>query len=362
MIKLGKEQELQNMEEQDYHALPFNSYSTFKCFIQSFKKYYKKYILKQEVNEKNPQDAEDMRFGSLTDVLKFQPETFQDQYLITSAVVPSGQMLEFINTLMRLVKEQTNDFGVLCKDISLLIKEAYDELARNNKGGKLRDSLEKFQERFLTNKEGWDYFVELKSRGNKTVISSAEFQYANDLVDWINQHPHTRGIFELVTTDKIEVINQLKIIGEINGLEVKGMLDRVHIDHKNKIIDPYDLKVMGASNLFSYNYLKLMYYIQNACYTTLLRQKYPDYQVNPLKFIVIDRYRNYAPKIVVTTEAQYQEAMFGFTTKFGRYYPGLVDTILELKWHIDQNIWDCTRNIFEHGGLEILNTNSFEEE
>lgn len=336
-------EELNGLTEEQYHAFPLDSYSTLKDFLMSFKKYYKKYVSKEGFKEKDNQEHADLRFGSLVDVLKFEPDTFENQYLISTAVVPSGQMLEFVNKLYSLTKEHTNEYGVLCRDMKLMIEESYNFV------GVKKNSLDKFTERFLVDKEGYDYYKELVSRNNKIVISSDEFNWAMSLVEYINKHPFTRDFFGFTTNDRFEVINQYKTIGEINGLRLKGMIDKLIIDHKKKYIRIYDMKVMGSNIMFPYNYLKLKYYIQNAVYTTLIRQEFPDYTVDPIRFITIDKTKQYAPVRVRTTEKQYEDAMNGFEIN-GRYYPGLMETIKNLLWHKEMEIWDCTQEVYENEG------------
>lgn len=353
MINLGKNNDLQKIPEHVYHALDLNSYSTLKCFVNSYKKYYKKYILKETINEKDSQYAEDQRFGSLVDCLKFQPETFDDQYTISTAPIPTGQMLQFVQELHKLCVKNTNEYGILCSSLDNLLEEAYFLV------GFKRDKLDTVKEKFV--KEGMAYFQELKDRGDKLVISLEELEWANSLCDYISLHPFTRDLFQLRTDEDNEIIYQYKVIGEILDLPMKGMIDMMHIDKKNKIIHLYDLKIMSNNTLFSYNYLKLMYYIQNAVYTWLVKQQYPDYQVNPIVFIAIDRYKNYAPTLVETSMIDYENAVFGFTTIFGRSYTGLRTIIDELKWHIDNNIWDCSRLIYENNGRIPLETNNYTE-
>lgn len=345
--------DLQDMAEGKYHLLPFDSYSTIKCFLQGFRKYYKKYVLKEEVIEKDSQFSADMRFGSLVDVIKFQPDTFNEQFLVASTNVPTGQMLEFTNALYQLTVKSTNEYGDLCKDFELLLQEAYDIV------GFKRDKIEKIKERFVA--EGMDYYQELRDKGNKLVISSNEFDWASNLADYISNHPHTREIINKESDSQFTVINQYKIIGKIADLEFKGMVDKMIIDEVNKLIYLYDLKIMGSNSMFSYSYLKMFYYIQNAVYTTLIRAKFPDYKVNPIKFIAVDKYYAHAPIVVGTTEKQYEEAMNGFTTKFGRTYCGLLNAIEELKWHKVNTIWDCSKRVYEAGGLVDLELSNFEE-
>lgn len=347
-------EDINNISEREYRLLLLRSYSSVKDFLQSRLKYYKKYILLEKVEDNREQDGDDIRFGSIVDCLKFTPEEFEDKYQISTSEKPSGQMLSFVEELGKLTKKNTNDFGVVCCDIDLMLNQAYDLV------GFKRDKLETIKEKFLVKKEGYDYYLELKDRGDKIVITTEELQWAQGLVEYMNKHPHTRDIMNLVNGDKYKIIDQLKLKGVINGMEFKMMSDRVVFNEIDKVITPLDLKVMGNNEMFPFNYLKLKYYIQNAVYVYLLRQNFPDYKVKPLAFITIDKYRQNDPVIVRTTEKQFQEALNGFSID-GRKYKGLFQAIEELKWHEESGIWTTSKEIHDGKGFIDLRLNNYEE-
>lgn len=352
---------INEMSEREYRKLKLPSYSSIKDFIRSRLAYYKKYILmeKGKDDDTKEQDKDDMRFGNIVDCLKFTPKNFDDRYQISTAIKPSGQMLSFVEELHKLTILSTNDAGVLCASLERLIEDAYESLKKNN-GGKLRDSFEKFQERFFTNKEGYDFYLELKGRGDKIVITAEELEWAQGIVEYMNKHPFTIDLMGLESNEKYDVQDQLKLIGKINGLDVKGMLDRTIFNKAAKIITPIDLKVMSNNTLFPYNYLKLLYYIQNAVYTSLLRQCYPGWTVKPLAFITIDKYRQNDPIIYRTSEKQYQDAINGFSID-GRKHKGLLEAIEELKWHKETGIWTTSKEIHSSHGYLNLQLNGYQE-
>lgn len=344
---------IQHLTEKEYRKLDIDSYSSVKDYLQSMLKYYKKYILKEKIDDTKTQEDDDIRFGSLTDCLKFTPEQFDSDYVITSATKPSGQMLDFINELNRLCVKNTNEHGVLCGNIESFIEESYQYLEKNSKTGKLRDSLDKFKDRFLVNQEGYDYFLELKASNSKIVITPEELEWAQSIVSYINEHPFTRDIMSATTENQYEVIDQLKLTGEINNYPLKMMSDRVIIDHDKKIIYPYDLKVMSNNEIFPYNYLKLKYYVQNAIYTSIIRQNFPTFVVNPMSFVTIHKYKQLDPVVVKTSESQLDDALYGFTVN-GRKYKGVYEALEELQWHKTNGIWTTTKTISENHGVSHL--------
>jgi len=347
--------ELLNISEPEYRQLDLDSYSSIKVFLDDRKKYYRKCVLKEKVEENKSQESDDMRFGNLVDCLLLTPDEFDIRYSITTAVKPSGQMEEFVNILTKLTFNSVSENGDLTRKMTELIQEAYDILAKANKGGKLRDSLEKFQERFLIKKEGYDYYMELRSRGNQTIVTPEEVEMANRVVEFIVMHPHTYELMNMQSTENFEVKNQLIVTGEYENIKLKMMTDKLIIDHKQKIVTPFDLKVMGNIDIFPYNYLKLRYYIQLAVYTTLLRQYYLPlgYSVQPLRFLTVDKFRYMDPVIVKTNEADYLNAVNGFTL-FDKKYRGLKEALSDIRFHKNKGIWTSSREAQENSGVVTL--------
>jgi len=333
--------------EKQYRSLPYDSYSSIKDFISSRLKYYKKYILKEKGKDDDTkeQDSDDMRFGNIVDCLKFTPDDFESRYQISSAEIPdSPQMIKFVKELIKLCIINTNDMGVLCGNLELLIEEAY-----NNTGIK-QTKIDAWKEKFLIKKEGYDYFLELKDRKDRIIISPAELEWAQSIKDYMTNHPHVRDIMNCSSNDDYEVFDQIMLKGVINDVEVKMMGDRVILNKKKKLITPFDLKVMSNIEMFPYNYLKLKYYVQNGVYTTLLRQNFPEYEIPPIKFVTIDKYRQCEPTIVKTSEKQYQQAMNGFSIN-GRKYKGVNEALEEMKWHKEKGIWTSPKEIIDNNGF-----------
>lgn len=359
---MAEEKLIKDMSEREYRQLSLPSYSSIKDFIHSRLGYYKKYILleKGKDDETKEQDKDDMRFGNIVDCLKFTFENFENRYQLSTAKKPTGQMLDFVEEMQRLTIKNTNDSGVLCMAIERIMEDSYNQLIKDSKTGKLRDSFPKFQERFLTNKEGYDYYLELKNRGNKIILSTEELEWAQSIVEYMNNHPFTRDLMNLQPSEKYDIQDQMKMIGKIGGLDIKGMLDRTIFNKVAKVITPLDLKVMSNNTLFPYNYLKLSYYIQNAVYTSLLRQNYPGWTVKPLAFVTIDKYRQNDPIIIRTSEQQYQEAIKGFIID-GKKYKGLLEAVDELQWHNESGIWTTSKEIHINHGYCDLRLNNYEQ-
>lgn len=338
------------LSEQEYRKLTYPSYSSIKDFLRGRLFYYKKYVLKEEMVDKL-ELSEDVIFGNLVDTLKFSENEFDDRFIVATAKKPTGQLLDFTEDVYKVCKANMNEYGVLCGNMNTIFEQAYSNLVQASKSAKLRDSLDKFKERFFDEKEGSkEYFDQLKNKGTKALITPFDLEWAHSLKDYINKHPYTRDIMNLETNDKYQVEDQLKLTGEIAGRKVKAMLDRTIFNFAKKIITLTDLKIMSNNTMLPYNYLKLYYYVQNGVYTSLLRQNYPDWTVKPIAFVTIDKYRKNDPIIYKTSEKQYQEAMLGFKID-GKVYKGVNQALTDLAWHEQTDNWQTSKEVFDNKGF-----------
>lgn len=344
--------------EADYRATLLDSSSSLKDFSLDRKKYYRKYILKEEIKEK---DNAASNMGRLVETLLMEPELFDDKFYMSSCIEsPTGLMLEFVNHLCNLTIESIVD-GEITKDFEELSKEAY-KLAR------YKLSYEAVIKSFTSPSKSGDipehYYQELLkvTLNNLTVVTTQDVTNAENIVSELKNNFVTSGIFNLVESDRWEILNQLQIEGYyVQGHKFKSMLDRVVVDHKNKIIQPYDLKcTWSVENFYEEYYLYRRSYIQaylyyHACLSLTKDEnsKYYGYSVDYLKFIVCDSINYMNPLIYVMLEKNMKDAEEGFIHK-GRTYPGVSSIIDDLNWAIEQNIWNISRDNFNTNGITTL--------
>ena len=337
-----------DITEKEYRQLPMNSYSSFKDFLFSKIYYYRKYVLKEKMKN-DLEFKENVQFGQLVDCLLLEDDSFEDRYMVSTAVKPSGQMQDFSESFANMVIENTNEFGTFCGNYETIMDMAY------NIAGFKRDKLDTVKKRFLTDKEGYDYAMELIQKGDKAVITSEDLEYAITLVDYLRNHDYTSVLLNFNGGYQgMSCKRQMKLTGTIDGMDVKMMADFVWFDHETYTIDPYDLKVGENTDNFAYQYLRMKYYIQNYVYTELLRQNFPDWEVRPVTFLSVDRYKQNSPILYRTTENHLADAYNGFKVN-GREYKGVKDIILDLQWHNETNIWSSTREMHKTKGLVTLN-------
>lgn len=341
----------QKNTESTYRNLFLDSSSSLKDFAQNRKKYYKKYILNEEVED---EETKAMITGMIVETLLLEPELFDNKfYMSACASMPSGLMLAFVEALYKYNIEATNEEGVVMRDFADISQDAYVA-----SGFKIK------YEAVIGKFAGSDaeiYFNEiLKVRTNNlTVVTTLDVTNAEKIVEELKTNFVTKDIVNLVNSDRWEVHNQLQIEGyKIGNLQMKSMIDKVIIDHQDKVIAPLDLKcVWAVEEFYSEYYLYRKAWIQAYVYHCAIQHyrnvNFPGYSIQPIKFIVCDSTNYYNPLIYALTFDDLKEAKDGFEYK-GRKYTGVIDIVNELEWSVTNNIWNFSKANYEANGVVNL--------
>ena len=340
--------------EAQYRAVEMDSSSSLKDFSQDRKKYYKKYILGEKVEDK---DSSAANMGRIVETLLMEPHLFDDKFYMSSCTsTPTGLMLDFVEALYKHTRDATDENGVVNTPMDQLLQDAY------------RDSGFKIKYEAVVNKfVGSDaeiYYNEIRRVRtlNLTVVNTTEISIAEKIVEQLRLNSTTGPIVNLTNSSRYEIIDQMQVEGyEIDGHPFKSMLDKVVIDHKEKTIQPYDLKcTWSVENFYEEYYLYRRAYIQAYLYYHAMLKLVDDpesscygYVVNYLQFIVCDSTNYYQPLIYTLDIDDMMDAYKGFVHK-GRTYPGVGDLIEALKWCIDSNIWTIShKNYLSNGVVNI---------
>ena len=111
--------------EATYRANMLDSSSSLKEFSMDRKKYYRKYILGEDVEDKDTQAA---TTGRVVETLLLEPELFDERFYMSSCVeAPSALMLAFVNALYKFTKEATDDDGTVTRSFEEISRDAYAE-------------------------------------------------------------------------------------------------------------------------------------------------------------------------------------------------------------------------------------------
>jgi len=337
--------------EAQYRAVIMDSSSSLKDFSQDRKKYYKKYILGEKVEDK---DSSAANMGRIVETLLMEPHLFDDKFYMSScASTPTGLMLDFVEALYKCTELATNEEGKVVIDFSELSLEAY-----HMSGFKIK--YEAVMNKFVGS-EAEIYYNEIRRvrANNLTVVNTTEISVAEKIVERLKTNSTTGPIVNLVNSSRYEVIDQMQVEGyTIDGHLFKSMLDKVVIDHDKKTIQPYDLKcTWSVENFYEEYYLYRRAYIQAYLYYHAMlhlvkneESPYYGYVVEYLKFIVCDSTNYYQPLIYTLDVDDMGDAYKGFVHK-GRTYPGVGDLIAALTWCVETNTWNISHKNYLSNGI-----------
>jgi hypothetical protein len=337
--------------EAQYRAIVMDSSSSLKDFSQDRKKYYKKYILGEKIEEKENLSA---NMGRIVECLLMEPHLFDDKFYMSScASTPTGLMLDFVEALYRHTRDATDENGVVKTPMNELLEAAYKD-----SGFKIK------YEAVVTKFVGSDaeiYYNEIRTVRSKnlTVVNTMEISIAEKIVEQLRINSTTAPIVNLINSSRYQVINQMPIEGyTIDDHEFKSLLDKVVIDHKEKTIQPYDLKcTWNVENFYEEYYLYRRAYIQAYLYYHAMLHMANDptsecygYTVKYLQFIVCDSTNYYQPLIYTLDMNDMMDAYKGFVHK-GKTYPGVGDLIAALKWCVSSNTWNISHKNYLSNGI-----------
>lgn len=328
----------------DYQTISALNQSTLKQILVSPKLYVKakeRQLAKVESNEQH------FIFGSLVDMMLTESkEDFDKKY----AVIP-------------------DDTGV-SETIAKIVKGVYDDMyektptALEDYPGEILQhcNYELYQSRWKdetrVNKiveQGSKYFDILKKCGTKTIITESEYAKAVNCVMALRSDKFTGPYCQKKSSeDHIEIIDKHVVQFKYNGLEFKGEIDRVIIDHKNQTITPIDFKTTGKSVLnFENSFWHFRYDFQAAVYDLGLHldkserlQKYYQngYSINRFLYIVVETYLNNNPMVFEITKTVLEVGIKG-----NKEYEGFNKAIERYKYATENDAWDYPMEYYKQG-------------
>lgn len=338
------------MTEKEYRSIKKNSSSSLKDFSVDRRKYYRKYILGEKIEEKENKASS---MGKLVETLLMEEDRFDELFFMSSLEkVPGGMLGDFIFDLS-LRTAKASELGTE-PDFSELVEEAY-------KASNFKISLNAILKK-LEDPNNELYYMECLKVNAKdmTMVTAQEINNAEKIVEELRNNFVTSTICTLETIpEKYTVINQMKIDDYIiDGMRLKSMLDKVIIDHRKKEVDIFDLKcTWSVEKFYKEYYLYRRSYIQGYLYyravqylASLPDSEFYGYKVNPPAFIVCDSINYYKPLIYKMDESDLKDAYEGFTYK-NTPYPGVKQIIEELQWAILEDEWQISKTNFEKGGI-----------
>jgi hypothetical protein len=342
------------MTEREYRALPKDSASSIKDFAKDRKYYYRRHILGEDYRDDEDEDRATL-MGSLVDAMELAPDEFDNKFHVSSTIdIPTGLMLQFVEALYRRTREFCNAQGELTKVFGEIALMAYNDVRFDKEGNVVafkRDTFEKVLEKF--DGPARQYYDEIcKVRPSRLmVITLKDIEIAEAIRNTLRHNQFFKNVMQRKNTTDVRIVDQLMVEFDYHGVELKGMMDRIIIEEKNKTVYLYDLKVTWNVESFYYGfYLKRFAYIQAYLYTYALSVAFPGYDIVPMCFIVSDVNNYLHPLMYQLTPEDLIKARKGWEEN-GRVYKGVDQLIEELKWHKDAGIWNISKENYEHGAV-----------
>ena len=355
------------MVEQEYREYPAISQSQLKLLLGSDPSLF------NTVREPERYYEEKKHFiiGDAVDCqITRPPEEFLQKFHISNIVnKPSDTIKSIVNQVYDHVKEVYDIVGNIQEYGPAILDSCNDH---------------NYQSRWIDNTriakivEAWEYWEDLKQAEGKQILSEEENNLISAIVMSLKTNPIPAKYFEV--SKDIEVIYQLAIFFPYGGIDCKGLLDMVIIDHHNKTIQPIDIKTMGDQTIYFPKSLRQRRYdIQAAFYTEGLEYfkerdepKWKDYKILPFKFIVestvkpgnplvftcddtllkIGKYGREAFRLKGVSETKLVDMFYGKTDEI----KGFNQLIEDYKWYTEHG-FDKSRKVEETQGEFEINWN-----
>jgi hypothetical protein len=202
----------------------------------------------------------------------------------------------------------------------------------------------------------FDEIMLVRSKG-MTVVSINDVTNCEKIVTELKTNPFTASIVNQDQTSRYDVYNQLQVEGyQVHGHKFKSMMDKVIVDHHKQTIEIYDLKcTWSVEGFYKEYYLYRRAYIQAFLYWHAGHFHFQDlvnagYKVKYPSFLVCDSTNYFGPLIYTLDTEDMENARDGFDVK-GYRYPGVLETIDDLKWAIENDTWNISRKNYLNNGI-----------
>jgi len=293
------------------------------------------------------------KFGVLTESILFG-DYIEDEYYIIPKMEDVGDTLKdacdiIFPKLMR-VPYGNHKLSDYKKDIEAILKNVDIDYYKKR-------TVESRAETIIKNAS--EYWLHMSKSHGKIIITQEMLDKAKIAANTLKTHKFTSDIFNTHTFMNVEKISQFKLKYKLYDYDIKVMLDWLVIDHDNKIIKPYDLKTGGKDveefeKSFFYWRYDIQAFFYNLAVKTLAKRYYPNYKIEPFRFVYISRNNVYKPIIWKITDKQLKGTFKGFY-KNDVYYKGVLELINEYNWYVDgENIY-YSKEVYDNSGELVIN-------
>jgi len=286
-------------KEEAFFSKPFLlSYSGLNKLLFSPALFYSHYVLGQR------DDTEDKNMveGKLIHCLLLKPESFDDEFVLSSVNVPSDNPKKLLQTLFAHYKELKSS-GDARKDLHEFSNAIVDILVDMNLYQSLKTDAQRLDKIITEDHVAyWDY---MKKAEGRTVIDHDTHAFATAVVDKIKSKPVVMDVMGFFGDSMNGVTKQNEIelakFDEEFLFGLRGFVDNLVFDNMNKEIRVNDLKKTSKDiGSFTDSIEYFRYWMQAAIYYMLVEHvylsqpAYADYKIS-FRFVVVDPYMQIAP-------------------------------------------------------------------
>ncbi len=194
------------------------------------------------------------------------------------------------------------------------------------------------------------YITYLKRRSEvRDILSYTDNKLIEELVTLSREHIGANKLLYISDEDKltkdIEEYNEIVIFFDFLGVQCKSMLDRVVINHTDKVCKLIDFKTSSNLGEFSHSFEEFKYYRQMVFYWLALYSRFPEIKNYNKETYIIGFQKGDIPECRV----------FNIVDSYMTYGLDEIEKLFPIiKWHFDNDKWDHTKQYYENNGIEKL--------
>ncbi len=289
--------------------------------------------------------------GSMVHMYLLEPDEFKEKYIILDFQTPTSAQqkqfcLDYVNStanksVLRAIEAFKANYSTNTKSEDKIAVESL-EMAL-----KLKSYI-----KFLRS-----------SNAGKKVISWADMNMLIKIKENVRKHKKANELlFNIMESPNVIARNEFHINWEWQAkkpdlleatrtkINCKSLIDRLIIDHDNKRIILADIKTTVSTSSFAKSFIEYDYARQMAFYWAAIVW----YIDNVLK-IDINGYSHETYIIAIQNNRSLECRVFEVPeTRITEKTKQIKQILSEIDWHMDNNLWDYTREYYEGDGVESL--------
>lgn len=267
-----------NLPEQEYHDYPAWSHSLIARYAREG------FSAIATIHDK-VKTTSAMEFGSLFDSILTRGKDTLNEYVVDDTTAPPAETAVFDRLLSEGHNEPFNEISISDLMTAMEACKFYPSYKPETRIEKLNKASEYYNVRRL----------------GKKIVSKEDWNDAIEMAHVFRDDKYLSVLFGTKNTNEIEYIYQPQFLVDLDiegeKVKVKVMFDLLVVNHKDKTIQPVDLKTsQNPAYSFSENFIKWRYDLEAETYTDALARlietkatEYQDYTILPYLFTDISR-------------------------------------------------------------------------